>query len=93
VLICAHGRIRGGSALLDIGLPAMDGYELAKRLRSATRDRPLRLVAGTDYGQESDRLRAVQAGFDAHVVKPVEIQLVAELLERFRLDEERGSGG
>lgn len=58
-------------ALLDIGLPVMDGYELAERMRkrcgSATK-----LVALTGYGQRSDRLRATEAGFDAHLVKPVD---------------------
>ena len=57
-------------ALLDIGLPVMDGYELARRLRD--RVDGVRLVAVTGYGQESDRQRARDAGFDAHVVKPVE---------------------
>jgi PAS domain S-box-containing protein len=58
-------------ALLDIGLPVMDGYELARRLRG--RLDGVRLVAVTGYGQESDRQRALDAGFHAHVVKPVEL--------------------
>jgi PAS domain S-box-containing protein len=60
-------------ALLDIGLPVMDGYELAQRLRERPGDRPLRLIAVTGYGQEADKQRTRAASFDAHVVKPVSV--------------------
>jgi signal transduction histidine kinase len=67
-------------ALLDIGLPVMDGYELARRMRE---QRAVYLVAVTGYGQDSDRARARDAGFDRHLVKPVDIaklvQIVREL--------------
>lgn len=69
-------------ALLDLGLPVMDGYELARRLRSAPGGDRLRLIAVTGYGQEADRRRAVEAGFDAHLVKPVDIDAIADLLRR-----------
>ncbi len=60
--------------LLDIGLPVMDGYELATRLRqSGPALAAARIVAVTGYGQDADRQRALQAGFDAHVVKPVSL--------------------
>jgi CheY-like chemotaxis protein len=65
-------------ALLDIGLPIMDGYELARRLR--LQHPTLRLVALTGYGQESDRLQSLQAGFDVHLVKPVDLPALAEAL-------------
>jgi CheY-like chemotaxis protein len=58
--------------LLDIGLPGMDGYEVARRLRSDQAIERLRLVAVTGYGQQEDRDRARAAGFDEHLVKPVE---------------------
>ncbi len=64
--------------LLDIGLPVMDGYELASRLREALPGQALRLIAVTGYGQDADRRRARDAGFDAHLVKPVNL----EALER-----------
>ncbi|MBZ0233449.1 MAG: PAS domain-containing protein [Deltaproteobacteria bacterium] len=71
-------------ALLDIGLPIMDGYELARRLRSQHHQR-VRLVAVTGYGQPSDRDRARAAGFEAHLVKPISIHELStalrELLE------------
>src|SRR5205823_5296868 len=61
-------------ALLDIGLPVMDGYELARRLRVGKWvKKDLRLVALTGYGQDSDRSRSAAAGFDDHLVKPIDI--------------------
>jgi signal transduction histidine kinase/FixJ family two-component response regulator len=69
------------TALLDIGLPAMDGYELARRLRAQAGSR-LRLVAVTGYGQASDRQRSSEAGFDEHLTKPVDFGALAKLLER-----------
>jgi two-component system CheB/CheR fusion protein len=57
--------------LLDIGLPEMDGYEVAHRLRQRADKHPVILVALTGYGQREDRDRAIAAGFDEHLVKPV----------------------
>ena len=69
-------------ALLDIGLPVMDGYELAARLRALEdATRPLRLVAVTGYGQERDRSRAIAAGFDEHMVKPIALDRLERILE------------
>jgi len=65
------GTFKPNLCFLDIGLPGMDGYELARHLRQALAGPSLRLVAVTGYGQESDRQRAGTAGFDAHIVKPV----------------------
>jgi CheY-like chemotaxis protein len=59
-------------AILDIGLPVMDGYELAARLKDHPRLRSLRLVALTGYGQAEDRIRTTAAGFATHLVKPVD---------------------
>jgi CheY-like chemotaxis protein len=58
----------------------IDGYELARRLRGLP-GCPRRLIALTGYGQESDRERAVRAGFDAHLVKPVEIETLKSVIE------------
>ena len=68
--------------LLDIGLPGLDGYEVARRLRQRPEGADLRLVALTGYGQASDRQRSREAGFDAHLVKPVEIDALRDLLSR-----------
>jgi signal transduction histidine kinase len=67
-------------AILDIGLPGMDGYELARRLADV---RPgVRMLALTGYGQESDARRARAAGFEAHLVKPVDLDALRRLLDR-----------
>jgi CheY-like chemotaxis protein len=58
--------------LLDIGLPGLDGYQVAQQLRSAFGDQIL-LIAYTGYGRPEDRCRAFQAGFNAHLVKPVDV--------------------
>jgi CheY-like chemotaxis protein len=58
-------------ALIDIGLPDIDGYEVARRLRSS-RNGPIALIALTGYGQMDDVRRAAEAGFDAHLTKPVD---------------------
>ncbi|HLU67951.1 MAG TPA: ATP-binding protein [Kofleriaceae bacterium] len=70
------------AALLDIGLPLMDGYELADRLRALPGMDDLRLVAVTGYGQPSDRKRSLEAGFDEHMVKPVDPRALEALLAR-----------
>jgi len=72
---------RPSVALLDIGLPEMDGYELARRLKAKRSLRDVRLIAVTGYGQPSDRERALDAGFSEHVTKPFEFERLAELIE------------
>ena len=67
--------------MLDIGLPEMDGYEVARRLRHMV-ERDTRIVAVTGYGAEEDRRRSREAGFDEHVVKPLMPEKLAELLAR-----------
>jgi CheY-like chemotaxis protein len=66
--------------LLDVGLPDMDGYAVARALRQKPGFDKVCLAALTGYGQESDRERAVEAGFDRHFVKPVEYARLHELL-------------
>ena len=58
-------------AIVDIGLPKLDGYEVARRVREVVPASDLRLVALTGYGQDSDHARVLEAGFDAHLVKPL----------------------
>ena len=67
-------------ALVDIGLPVMDGYELARRLRGDAALGTVKLIAVTGYGQDLDRQRSLEAGFDLHLVKPLDIALLSELL-------------
>jgi CheY-like chemotaxis protein/two-component sensor histidine kinase len=61
-------------AIVDIGLPGINGYEVARRLRQLPRSRPIALIALTGYGQDEDRRRALQVGFDRHLVKPVDAE-------------------
>ena len=69
-------------ALIDLGLPGMDGYAVARELRSRPETRAIRLVAVTGYGQAEDRRRALAAGFDQHVTKPVDASMLDDLLGR-----------
>jgi CheY-like chemotaxis protein len=59
-------------ALLDIGLPGIDGYEVARRLRAMKQNQPMKIVAVTGYGQEADKEKSRDAGIDVHLVKPVD---------------------
>jgi len=68
------------AGLLDIGLPDMDGNELARRLRADPATRDMVLVAVTGYGQEQDRKAALEAGFDHHLVKPVDMEKLSAVL-------------
>ncbi len=67
--------------LLDIGLPGMDGHEVARRLRATARN-GLQIIALTGYGQEEDRSRSREAGFDDHLVKPVDPEDLRRILGR-----------
>jgi CheY-like chemotaxis protein len=73
-------RVQPDVAFIDIGLPTMNGYEVAKRLRANERCRAIKLVALTGYGQPEDRDEARRAGFDHHLVKPADWQSVEAIL-------------
>jgi signal transduction histidine kinase len=67
-------------ALVDIGLPGIDGYEVARRLRQNPETRNMRLIALTGYGLAEDQKRVLEAGFDLHLVKPVDMRLLLDAL-------------
>jgi len=69
-------------ALLDIGMPGMDGYELARRIRATQRGRDVMLVALTGWGQADDKKRAAEAGFDEHLTKPVDPEMLSRVLHQ-----------
>ena len=73
-------EVRPDVVLLDIGLPGIDGYELARRLRDAPETHAAHLVAVTGYGQQKDRDRSLEAGFDMHLVKPVDPARLREVV-------------
>ena len=66
--------------LLDIGMPGLDGYEACRRLRAMSELPDTRIIALTGWGQEEDRQRAREAGFDEHLVKPVELSVIEATL-------------
>jgi signal transduction histidine kinase len=68
--------------LLDIGMPLLDGYEVARRIRAQPWGQRITLVALTGWGQDSDRRRSREAGFDSHLVKPLDLETLTDLLAR-----------
>ncbi len=68
--------------LIDIGLPAMDGYEVARRIRSEPTIQGMQLIAVTGYGQAKDRQEALDSGFDSHMVKPIDLKALDAILDR-----------
>jgi CheY-like chemotaxis protein len=76
------GAFRPEVILLDIGLPGMDGHEVARRLRGRPEFGRALIVALTGWGQEQDRRKSEEAGFDRHLVKPVDPEALRKLLEQ-----------
>jgi two-component system, chemotaxis family, CheB/CheR fusion protein len=77
-------EIHPDAAILDVGLPELDGFELARRIRAHPRHCDICLIALTGYGQPSDRAIGREAGFDAHLVKPVRVEQLLALLAEMR---------
>lgn len=75
--------------ILDIGLPVMNGYELARRLRADPETAQAMLIALTGYGQAHDRVLTKSAGFDHHFVKPLDLDLLATVLHQVSFIERR----
>ena len=87
----AAERVRPDAVLLDIGLPRLDGYEVCRRMRQQPWGRDLLIVALTGWGQEEDRERSQSAGFDTHLVKPVDDTVLIRLLASVPSGRDRGS--
>ena len=71
---------RPDAVLLDIGMPAMNGYEVCRKLRERPATKDVMIVALTGWGQEDDRKRSREFGFDQHLVKPVEPRMLEDVL-------------
>jgi PAS domain S-box-containing protein len=82
--LMATQRFNPEIVLLDIGLPEMDGYEVARRIRQSRQGEDVLLIAITGYGQPNDRLRSQEAGFDRHLVKPVDIPQLLRLCAEYQ---------
>ena|SRR5690349_9039267 len=81
--LAAAGKFHPDLALLDIGMPGMTGYEVARGIRAAEWGRNMVLVAVTGWGQDDDKQRAEDAGFDHHLTKPLDISVLEPLLARY----------
>jgi signal transduction histidine kinase/CheY-like chemotaxis protein len=75
-------RLQPDVALIDIGLPLLNGYDVARTLRARNQGPPVLLVALTGYGQPEDRQRALAAGFDEHLIKPVNLDRLTQIMSR-----------
>jgi CheY-like chemotaxis protein len=82
--LAAFAVCRPTIVFLDIGMPGMDGYELARRLREMPPDPPVTLVALTGWGQDDDRRRVLGSGFDHHLVKPARMDALQSLLDSMK---------
>ena len=80
----AVAALRPEVVLLDIGMPGMDGYEVARRLRDQPGLETTKVVALSGYGSQDDRRRALEAGFDAHLVKPIDINALTSILSNVK---------
>ena len=78
--VSAAEQFRPDLILLDIGLPKLNGYDVCRRIRKQEWSNGMVIVALTGWGQEEDRRRSQEAGFDLHLVKPVEIMAIQQLL-------------
>ena len=81
VALSVFSELKPDVALLDIGMPGLTGYEVARKMRQAGSKAPLTLIAITGWGQDIDKERAFAAGFDHHLTKPVDPQRLVELLK------------
>ncbi len=90
--LAVAGEKRPNLMMVDIGMPGMDGYEVARRIRGEDWGHTVMLVAVTGWGQDSDRRRSREAGFDSHWVKPLDAQKLAALLDALTpLDDAAGT--
>jgi signal transduction histidine kinase len=78
--LAAAVAIEPDLVLIDIGLPGMEGHEVARRIRASERGKSMRLIAISGYGQAADRRRSFEAGFDAHLTKPFSLETLGEFL-------------
>ena len=83
------GRFRPQGILLDLGMPTMDGFETAEQIRAHPEFRDIALVAITGWGQDRDRQRTEEAGFVAHLIKPVNLDQLEAVLRRIAAGEFR----
>jgi CheY-like chemotaxis protein len=86
-------RIQPEVVILDIGMPRLNGYDAARCIRELAWAADALLIAITGWGQEQDKQRSIAAGFDHHLIKPVDANELERLLQAFRLSPSRASAG
>jgi CheY-like chemotaxis protein len=79
--LAAAERLRPHVVLLDLGLPRLDGLETCRRIREQPWGKPMLVIAITGWGQDVDRRKSAEAGFDHHLVKPVDARAITSLME------------
>jgi CheY-like chemotaxis protein/two-component sensor histidine kinase len=84
--------VRPEIGILDIGMPDMDGYDVAERIRHEAWGKDVMLIAVTGWGQDADKRRALAAGFDHHLTKPIEFETLKQLLDNSRAGQAAGPG-
>ena len=84
--LAAAEHVEPHVGILDLGLPRIDGFELARRIRRLPWGKRAMLIALSGWGQEEDRIRSREAGFDLHLVKPVDSQALLRILDRVRTE-------
>jgi CheY-like chemotaxis protein len=89
----AAAAFRPDVVLLDIGMPKMNGYEAARHIREQAWGKDMLLVALTGWGQEEDKRRAAEAGFDHHLTKPVDLEALQKLLAAWHRRQTTGISG
>jgi two-component system CheB/CheR fusion protein len=82
--IAEAARVRPAAIVLDLGLPGLDGFEVARRLRADPDQAGVLLIAVSGYGQAGDLVRSGEAGVDHHFVKPVDFEVLHAVLDRRR---------
>jgi two-component system CheB/CheR fusion protein len=68
--------------IIDIGMPDLSGHEVARQIRATDWGRHMVLIAATGWGQESDEREAIEAGFDTHMTKPVDLRKLSEMVDQ-----------
>jgi CheY-like chemotaxis protein len=80
--LALYERMKPEIAVLDIGMPGLSGYEVAQRIRAQKTAPRVTLIAVTGWGQDADKARAAEAGFDHHFTKPIEPEVLSSLISR-----------
>jgi two-component system CheB/CheR fusion protein len=91
--VAQSGRQKPDVGIIDIGMPDLDGHEVARQLRQTEWGKRMVLIAATGWGQEADERAAQEAGFDAHMTKPVNLRKLSDLMDELLARKRRHESG